>query len=194
MKQRNFKKQKLQSKKTKNKKEAPGLIKEKKIELSNILLVSEIPIKVTPKSNINLSCGAGRWSKRKQKYIPRPFFEMELNISRRLFQGRIKNFIPNTITPFRFEIITVCYVKISSLSQTKTAGKNNKGLHSQGGDFMSSPRFILGEYIKDRLIEKGILRFGETVTQEMLEEGNRRIYRFIKLTKIYLESQRIIRI
>ena len=146
------------------------------------LVSFEIPIKTTPKSNINISCGAGRWSQSTQKYAPRPFYEMELNISRSIFQGRISNFIPNVIDPFRFHTVTENGMEFEALIKRKTAADTKSiGLHKTGGDFMSSPRADLGLFIKGKLIEDGILRFGQQVTDEMLEEANAKYLAFHKI-------------
>lgn len=73
-----------------------------------------------------------------------------------------------------------------TLFSAKTKGKS---LHNGTCDFMSSPRQALGIYIKDKLIEAGAMKFGELVTDEVLDlYGKREILaKVYPGNKLYLE-------
>ena len=54
---------------------------------------------------------------------------------------------------------------------------------------MSSPREALGKYIKDKLISSGVLKFGELITDETLQDYGKESLRFKKLdgNRLFME-------
>lgn len=142
-----------------------------------------LPIKITPKSNINLYCGAGRKNS-SGKYSLRPFFEVEINISKVIAGGRISRFIPNLIEPYRFRVVTDTQNVMDAVIKRKFSKGNqnqNAGFHKTGGDFFTEKRVELGRYIKGHLMEQGALNYGQMVTEEMLEECNAQYLLFHKI-------------
>ena len=134
----------------------------------------EIPIRIQPHSSINLFLSRGRVNSKTGFYTPRPFFEVELTLPQELWVAPLTKFVPNVTGPVSY--IANCdtgetfEVKFKRKSNSKL---DQRGLHSTGGDFMSSPREQLGRYIKGKLIRSGFLSYGEPVTSDTLTDyGN----------------------
>ena len=62
-------------------------------------------------------------------------------------------------------------------------------IYETGVDFMSSPREALGQYIKNKLIDLGSMNYGDRVTEEVLEDTNKKELKFkvIGDKTLYLE-------
>ena len=149
----------------------------------------KIPIRVQPRSSLNLTFGLGR-KDLKGLYKIRPYYEVEITIPKEYWVKPFINFIPNQIEPAIFEIFTDNGLYFEANFKRKSQNKLDKRpLHETGGDFMSSPREALGKYIKDKLIASGALEFGEVVTEEtLLDYGNDKL-KFKKLdgNRLYIE-------
>ena len=117
-----------------------------------------LPLKTTPKSNLNVFFGAPRRNFNTQRDIPRPWYEAEL-------------IIPKAVTsqpgyPARNEVISVVTDDGFSF-ECKVSGDYSK-------NFRSTPSLsILGGFIKGRLESLGLLSPGEPVTKETLRDYGR---------------------
>lgn len=141
----------------------------------NALPVSyTLPLRVKPKSSLNLFLSSGRLNSNTGIYTPRPFYEVELTIPKSYWVAPLTNFVANQNDKQVFDAITDTGMSFEVNFKRKTTGKGDKrGIHQTGGDFMSSPREDLGLYIKGKLMQAGLLRFGEPITEDILESyGN----------------------
>lgn len=138
------------------------------IELSTISF--EIPLKVQPKSSMNVYFGKGRLSVN-GRILPRPWYEVELIVSKSITQqsgypiniGEGENFKVKTDDGYSFEC--------------KTSGDFSKNFRSSG-DLET-----LGRWLKGRLERAGALELGEPVTEDTLANYGRStitITRFLK--------------
>lgn len=131
----------------------------------------EIPLRVQPRSSLNLHLSKGRLNKNTGIYAPRPFFEVEITIPKRFWTPPLTTFITDSTVPVEFTIHTDTQVSFNGLFKRKTSSNlDTRTLHNTGGDFMSSPRDQLGHYIKEKLIKAEILKFGEPITEDTLSE------------------------
>lgn len=149
----------------------------------------EIPVRIQPRSSLNLTFGLGRKDK-KGLYATRPYYEVEITIPKEYWVKPFINFIPNQIHPAVFEVFTDNNLYFEANFKRKSQNKLDKRpLHETGGDFMSSPREALGKYIKDKLISSGALEYGEAISEEtLLDYGNDKL-KFKKLdgNRLYIE-------
>ena len=149
----------------------------------------EIPIRIQPKSSLNLTFGLGRKDK-KGLYAIRPYYEVEITIPKEYWVKPVIDLIPNQVKPAIFEIFTDNNLYFQANFKRKTQNKlDSRPLHETGGDFMSSPREALGKFIKGKLISSGALKFGEAVSEEtLLDYGNDKL-KFKKLdgNRLYIE-------
>lgn len=128
------------------------------VELSNISF--EIPVKVEPKSSMNVYFGKGRVSVN-GRTLPRPWYEVELIVSKSITQmpgyptnpGAGEKFTVKTDDGYQFEC--------------KTSGDFSKNFRS-AGDLET-----LGRWLKGRLELAGALELGQPVTEETLKRYGR---------------------
>ena len=149
----------------------------------------EIPIRIQPKSSLNLTFGLGRKDK-KGLYAIRPYYEVEITIPKKYWVKPFIDFIPNQVKPADFQIFTDNNLYFHAIFKRKTQDKlDTRPLHETGGDFMSTPREALGKFIKDKLISSGALEFGEAVLQETLQDYGNNKLKFKKLdgNRLYIE-------
>lgn len=132
-----------------------------------------LAINVTQGSNLNLFQSAGRLNRNTGVYKPRPFYEVELTIlkdDREAIQAQL----PDQLEKAEFTAITDLGTSFEVVFKRKTSSKEDpRTLKQTGLDFMSSPRDLLGEYIKGKLTSSGLLSFGQPVTEEILEDYGR---------------------
>jgi hypothetical protein len=109
----------------------------------------EIPLKTTPKSNLNVFFGKGRLSRASGIVVPRHWYEVEI-------------IVPSIITSRRgyptgatFTVITDDGFRF----RCKTSGAYSKNLRSE------NDLRVLGKWIKGRLENSGALNPGEPVTE-----------------------------
>lgn len=112
----------------------------------------DIPLKTTPRSNLNVFFGKGRENKSKKFILPRPWYEVEI-------------IVPNSITSKKgypknciFKVIT----DDGWMFNCKTSGDYSKNFRS------ADDLTILGKWIKGRLEKAGVLTIGTEVTAETL--------------------------
>lgn len=128
-----------------------------------------LPVRITNASNLNLFRSAGRVDSM-GIYTPRPFYEVELTILKK-DTPPLTHYLPNQTGPAVFQAITDLGTTFEVNFKRKTSGGGStQTLHETGLDFMSSPRIELGRYIKGKLMKKGLLSFGEPVTEDILIE------------------------
>lgn len=134
-----------------------------------------IEIRVTEASNLNLFLSKGRLNRATNVYTPRPFNEVELTIGQEDVKD-LRNFLPDQLEPAEFDAVTDTGTTFKVKFKRKTSGKYDmRTLHQTGIDFMSTSRDeggrkLLGQYMKGKLIEKGLLNFGDPVTDDVLIE------------------------
>lgn len=143
----------------------------------------EIEIKTPPKSNINLTFGRGRRTAG-GRYILRPYYESELNVPKRAMVPPLTRYVPNTVDPYRIKICGTDGVLMDANFNRKSPVRGDtRPLHEVGGDFQTTPRELLGKFIKDALIESGVLIFGAQVTAKTLEEYGSSSLKFRQIGK-----------
>ena len=83
----------------------------------------------------------------------------------------LTTFIPNTVDPYMIKICGTDGVLMDANFNRKSPRRGDtRPLHELGGDFQTTPRELLGKFVKGALIESGVLTFGARVTAETLEE------------------------
>lgn len=129
-----------------------------------------LSVRIHGKSKINLSESAGRVDNR-GIYTPRPYWEMELGILVGDMEPPLTDFIPNVMSPHTVYVCGSDGVLMEAKFKRKTQSQgDDRPLHNCGGDFFTHHRKELGIFMKGRLIQRGLMRFGDPVTEEILEE------------------------
>jgi len=137
--------------------------------ISNILtslnkeISFELPLKATPKSNLNCCFGTGRKNRNTGFIIPRPWYEAEVIVPIEI--TRNLNY-PKAIFPEKENIITV-YTDDGWRFDCTINGDYGKNFRSVG------TLQILGKWIKGRLENSGALKISEPVTNEVLKKYGR---------------------
>ncbi|MEI3605392.1 NgoFVII family restriction endonuclease [Pseudogracilibacillus sp. SE30717A] len=128
-----------------------------------------IPLKDTPKSNLNVFFGKGRVSKN-GLIKPRHWYEVELIVPKHI---AIQDGYPVSKTDTaEFDVITDDGWKF----KCKVSGDYNKNFRS------AADLKILGKWIKGRLENVGALKVGELVTQDVFQKYGRRDFTLTKTT------------
>lgn len=116
-----------------------------------------IPIKSTPKSNLNVFFGKGRENKNNGFILPRPWYEVELivpqSITKQDGYPRLKSFEVITDDGWSF--------------RCKTSGDYSKNFRSE------DDLLVLGKWIKGRMEQSGALKVGELVKDNNLDTYGR---------------------
>lgn len=116
-----------------------------------------IPIKSKPKSNLNVFFGKGRENKNNGYTIPRPWYEVEVIVSKPMTEQdgypKYKSFQVITDDGWSFNC--------------KTSGTNSKNFRSK------DDLLVLGKWIKGRMEQAGIFTVGDFITEKMLSEYGR---------------------
>lgn len=152
-----------------------------RLPTTEVVGTMSIPLRASkqPKSSLNLCFGPGRRNRRLGIYIPRPWYEVELS-----------SHTTETSNPV--------YPKPAALPAGKKGARvefkaylTNDGVryrettlstYSDGNKALgSNPRNILGEFIKGTLERAGVLRRGELITDDTLDEYGRD---YVTLTKL----------
>ncbi|ALC05560.1 type II restriction enzyme NgoFVII (EndonucleaseNgoFVII) (R.NgoFVII) (R.NgoVII) [Corynebacterium deserti GIMN1.010] len=118
-----------------------------------------IPIKETPRSNLNVFFGKGRESRGTGRTLARPWYEAELIPGTAI--TRSEGYPQNKA---EFDVITDNGFKFSC---NVNGQEGNKNLRSSGS------LSILGAYLKGHLEANGLLKPGQMVTSEILEKYGR---------------------
>ena len=141
-----------------------------------------------PRSSLNLYFDKGRYSRTTEKYAPRPWYEVEITARTSDMASEFyPETIPNPTKPnsksrsgsfFAYIKFLDKYYKI----KMRVSADNGKNIAS---DDQSGGRATLGRILKGKLEEKGLLKEGERITSEILEEYGTHS---IKLHKIDADS------
>lgn len=156
-----------------------------------------IPIRTTEKAHLNLFMGKGRKSRKTHPYdthLPksqrrkievyklRDWYEVEIGINKGEAPNELLTFLPDQTDPWEFTLVTQDGDTYNALFKRKGSDKkDSRSLREVGIDFMTSPRVDLGKILKGHLEKMGGLRYGEPVTEEILEDANLKEMRFHKL-------------
>ena len=132
-----------------------------------------LPVRKQEKSSFNLTFGRGRLVRpahdARPYYIPRPYYEAEITLPKKIWVPPLTHFIPNDIGPIRYVAHTDNGMCFECNFNRKTSAQNDsRGLHETGGDFQSTPREALGRYVKDKLIHAGAMNYGDPITEDTL--------------------------
>jgi len=138
---------------------------------------ASIEIHITNASNLNLFLSKGRVSKTGIVSL-RPFYESELTIKKGS-EGlaQVRKHIPDQKDAATYTAVTDLGTTFQVKFKRKSSKKGDpRTLHQCPLDFMSSPRSALGYYLKGKLMQQGLLRFGEPLTDKILAEyGNNKL-------------------
>ena len=127
-----------------------------------------IPLKASDrhqKSNLNACHGKGRENKSTGTIIPRPWYEVELIVS--------KDITSHPEYPEKQKVFNV-YTDDGWKFKCKVNGDYKKNFRSEGD------LTILGKWIKGRMENKGSLKLGEVITESTLESYGRKNFDLIK--------------
>ena len=130
--------------------------------------IISIPLKVSKRqqrSNLNACHGAGRENKATGTIIPRPWYEIELIVP--------KDITSHAEYPEKQRDFTV-YTDDGWKFQCRVSGDYKKNFRSK------NDLTILGKWIKGRLENKGVLRYGEVITESTLLFYGRNNFDLIK--------------
>lgn len=135
-----------------------------------------IPIRVTEKSNLNVYFGEGRANTRTGFVKPRHWYEVEIivPVSIRRLDDYPKN---DSNHDGIFTVITDDGWKFRCKVQGGNSTDKNKNKNLRSADSLE----ILGMWLKGRLENKGVLKVGERVTDEVLQAYGRKYFTMTKL-------------
>ena len=164
-----------------------------------------IRLNVTKASNLNLFMSKGRKTRRTHPddiylppsqqrkidvYIPRPWYEVEVTVRRGDMSSDLLHSLPNQTEPWNFQIVIEDGSVFDANFKRKTSdASDQRTLRDLSVDFMTSPREGLGRIVKGHLESLGLLKFGEVITEEILDEASLQELRFFKVQDdlFYLE-------
>ena len=96
-----------------------------------------------------------------------------MTIKKEHISSELLAFLPDQTAPWEFTLVTENRRAYSANFKRKTSGSNDqRSLRDVGLDFMTSSREDLGRILKGHLEDLGLLRYGELVTEEVLEEAD----------------------
>ncbi len=140
----------------------------------------KLQIRITAGAHVNLFAGVGRIDRKTKIYKKRPWYEVEIGITKKYLQSNLLKFIPNQIEPYYINLIDEFGNVLNANFKRKYTKKEAAlTMHNLGADFMTgrgekgnkgkNGRKQLGFFIKDRLIDAGLLRYGEVITEDILD-------------------------
>lgn len=140
----------------------------------------KLEIKPHSKSHINLFAGIGRLNRTTGIYSKRPWYEVEIGITVEEVRKNLKNYLPNQKSPYYLKIIDADGNIMNANFKRKTGGSHSeKTLREIGLDFMTGTgedsdggkngRIQLGIFIKNKLIDAGLIKYGEIITEDILD-------------------------
>lgn len=139
--------------------------------IKSLPIAFKLKIKPQPRSHINLFAGVGR-KNTKGIYILRPWYEVELGVSKQEM-ATLTSFVPATKSPFTINLVDDQGDVMPALFKRKTANSTSNNTLRDGSDFMTKNRIELGRFIKDKLLDTGLLKYGELITADTLDtHGN----------------------
>lgn len=128
----------------------------------------KLKIKPQPKSHINLFAGVGRLNKKKGIYILRSWYEVEIGVAKKEM-GALTGIVPASKGPFTVNLVDEYGDVMPALFKRKTPKSTSSNTLLDGSDFMTKNRIELGRFIKDKLLDAGLLKYGELITQDTLD-------------------------
>ena len=150
-----------------------------------------IPLRPKPKSSLNITFGKGRIDRKKNIYIPRPYYEVEITIPLKFWRPPLTKFVRNSPKEIvEFEAFTDTGMYFPCNFNRKTRDKTDpRPLHETSGEFQSAPRELLGRFIKDKLIDAGCMNFGDPITDDVLNDYGTNEIKVRKMTgnRLHLE-------
>jgi HKD family nuclease len=139
--------------------------------IKSLPIAFKLKIKPQPRSHINLFAGVGRKNK-KGIYILRRWYEVELGVSKQEMAS-MTSFVPATKGPFIINLVDDKGDVMPAVFKRKTPNSTSKNTLLDGCDFMTRDRIELGRFIKDKLLDTGLLKYGELITADTLDtHGN----------------------
>jgi hypothetical protein len=135
--------------------------------VSSLPVTFRLKIKPQPRSHMNLFAGVGRKNLR-GVYILRPWYEVEIGVTKNEMQS-LSGIVPAQKDPFIINAVDASGNVIPVLFKRKTGSSTSNNTLLDGSDFMSQNRVELGRFIKDKLIDAGLLRYGELITEDTLD-------------------------
>jgi hypothetical protein len=146
----------------------------------NLPLDFKLEIKPKEKSHVNLFAGSGRLNRTTGIYTKRPWYEVELGITIDEVRNNLLHILPNQKEPYKVKLVDEYGNILNANFKRKTGGSDaTETLHETGIDFMTGSgddndggrngRIQLGIFIKDKLIDAGLLRYGEIITEDILD-------------------------
>lgn len=139
--------------------------------ITSLPVAFKLRIKTKQRSHVNLFAGAGRKNS-SGIYILRPWYEVEIGISKQEMKELI-GIVPPNRAPFIINLVDDQGDVMTALFKRKTADSSSKNTLQDGSDFMTKNRKDLGRFIKDRLLDAGLIKYGELITEDTLDSyGN----------------------
>ncbi len=124
---------------------------------------------VRPQSHFNLFAGSGR--RKSGIFKLRSWYEVEIGVTKQTRDARLDAILPAQLTPFRIQIVEDNGKTYEGLFKRKTSKKNErKTLRETSVDFMSAERQLFGNYIKNKLVSIGLMRYGDLLTEDVLSQ------------------------
>lgn len=132
----------------------------------------KLEVKPQPKSHVNLFAGSGRKNS-KGVYIHRPWYEIELGVKKTEMHS-LRSIVKASKKPFPLYLVVDNGDVLPAVFKRKTGSKGSKNTILDGSDFMTRERIELGKFIKNKLIDAGVIKYGEPITADILDTyGNR---------------------
>ena len=101
----------------------------------------------------------------------RSWYEVEIGVTKQTRDARLDAILPAQLTPFRIQIVEDNGKTYEGLFKRKTSKKNErKTLRETSVDFMSAERQLFGNYIKNKLVSIGLMRYGDLLTEDVLSQ------------------------
>ena len=146
----------------------------------NLPIDFKLEIKPKEKSHVNLFAGSGRLNRTSGIYAKRPWYEVELGITIEEVRSNLLHILPNQKEPYKVKLVDEHGNILNANFKRKTGSRDaSETLHETGIDFMTGSgdaddggkngRIQLGIFIKDKLIDAGLLRYGEIITEDILD-------------------------
>ena len=148
--------------------------------LRNLPIAFKLEIKPHSKSHINLFAGIGRLNRNTGIYSKRPWYEVELGVTVDEVRRNLQKYLPNQKSPYYIKLVDDNGNVMNANFKRKTGGTHSeKTLREIGLDFMTGSgedndggkngRIQLGIYIKNKLIDAGLIKYGEIITEDILD-------------------------
>ena len=83
--------------------------------------------------------------------------------------ANLKGIVPEIKQPFILDLVDDQGNVMPAVFKRKTASSSSKNTLLDGADFMSRNRHELGRFIKDKLLDAGVLKYGELITEDTLD-------------------------